>query len=41
MCLVLPQSETDYFCSMACREEAMHKHYDEGETDWSPVEGAN
>jgi hypothetical protein len=41
MCLVLPQSDTDYFCSLACREEAMHKHYDEGETEPSPVESAN
>ncbi|PPQ63939.1 hypothetical protein CVT24_009114, partial [Panaeolus cyanescens] len=25
MCLTLPQSETDYFCSRACREESMNK----------------
>ncbi|TFK36681.1 hypothetical protein BDQ12DRAFT_686325, partial [Crucibulum laeve] len=25
MCLVLPQSETDYFCGKACREESMNK----------------
>ncbi|EKM78957.1 hypothetical protein AGABI1DRAFT_114486 [Agaricus bisporus var. burnettii JB137-S8] len=41
MCLVLPQSDTDYFCSMACRDEAMTKHYDEDETVWSPAESAN
>ncbi|KAF8808630.1 hypothetical protein BYT27DRAFT_7222792 [Phlegmacium glaucopus] len=25
MCLALPQGETDYFCSRACREESMNK----------------
>ena len=25
MCLVLPQNETDYFCSRTCREESMNK----------------
>jgi len=25
MCLTLPQSDTDYFCSRECREEAMNK----------------
>ncbi|KAF8910521.1 hypothetical protein CPB84DRAFT_1672686, partial [Gymnopilus junonius] len=31
MCLVMPQSDTDYFCSRACREESMNKetYYDE------------
>ncbi|KAF7289621.1 hypothetical protein HMN09_01324300 [Mycena chlorophos] len=26
MCLVLPQSDTDYFCGRECREEALSKH---------------
>ena len=25
MCLVLPQSEADYFCSRACKEDSMNK----------------
>ncbi|PPQ92583.1 hypothetical protein CVT25_007275 [Psilocybe cyanescens] len=31
MCLTLPQSDIDYFCSRGCREESMNKHleYDE------------
>ncbi|KIJ98118.1 hypothetical protein K443DRAFT_680995 [Laccaria amethystina LaAM-08-1] len=28
MCLVMPQSETDYFCGRACREESMNKYPD-------------
>ncbi|KAJ3561709.1 hypothetical protein NP233_g10029 [Leucocoprinus birnbaumii] len=28
MCLVLPQSDTDYFCSKACLEESMNKQGD-------------
>ncbi|CAL1717320.1 unnamed protein product [Somion occarium] len=27
MCLTMPQSSTDYFCSRLCREEANHKSY--------------
>lgn len=39
MCLVLPQSDSDYFCSKACREESMNKRYDdEDDEEWSPVE---
>ncbi|KAH9481193.1 hypothetical protein JR316_0005713 [Psilocybe cubensis] len=26
MCLTLPQSDTDYFCSRGCREESLNKH---------------
>ncbi|KAJ7222933.1 hypothetical protein C8J57DRAFT_1094316, partial [Mycena rebaudengoi] len=29
MCLVLPQSETDYFCGRDCKEEAMNKSFEE------------
>jgi len=29
MCLVLPQSNNDYFCSNACLEESMNKQIDE------------
>lgn len=25
MCLMFPQSEKDYFCSRACREDALEK----------------
>jgi len=28
MCLALPQSESDYFCSAACREDALNKEID-------------
>jgi hypothetical protein len=31
MCLVLPQNDTDYFCSKACLEESMSKESDEDE----------
>ncbi|KAF5359458.1 hypothetical protein D9756_003566 [Leucocoprinus leucothites] len=33
MCLVLPQSDGDYFCSKACLEESMSKPYDEEEEE--------
>ncbi|KDR68588.1 hypothetical protein GALMADRAFT_231236 [Galerina marginata CBS 339.88] len=35
MCLTLPQSETDYFCSRGCREESMNKQleYDDDESE--------
>ena len=34
MCLTLPQSENDYFCSRLCREDSMNKpvEYDEDES---------
>ncbi|KAF9444465.1 hypothetical protein P691DRAFT_778244 [Macrolepiota fuliginosa MF-IS2] len=40
MCLVLPQTDSDYFCSKACRDESMNKQYDDGEEEeeWDPVE---
>jgi len=28
MCLAYPQSEADYFCSRACREESLNKNLD-------------
>ena len=28
MCLAYPQSDTDFFCSRACREESMNKNLD-------------
>ncbi|KJA16184.1 hypothetical protein HYPSUDRAFT_302503 [Hypholoma sublateritium FD-334 SS-4] len=33
MCLTMPQSDTDYFCSRACREESLNKQvtFDAGE----------
>ena len=34
MCLTLPQSEADYFCSRVCRDDSMNKpvEYDEEES---------
>ncbi|KAF8972244.1 hypothetical protein BDZ97DRAFT_1650119 [Flammula alnicola] len=32
MCLTLPQSDTDYFCSRECREESLNKHMDYDES---------
>ncbi|KXN81222.1 hypothetical protein AN958_05737 [Leucoagaricus sp. SymC.cos] len=41
MCLVLPQSDTDYFCSNACLEESMSKQCDEGKEEYSAAESQN
>jgi len=33
MCLMLPQSNDDYFCSKACLEESMNKQIEEDDEE--------